>query len=68
MQVKVLLCNITEEDGQKLKNIYIEKNCSFSLNLMVKIGKKIAFLCENAVEAIMYYLWIVKIIAFTVFS
>ena len=21
-------------------NIYIEKNCSFSLNLMIKIGKK----------------------------
>ena len=31
--------HITEEDGRKLKNIYIEKNCSFSLNLMVKIGK-----------------------------
>ena len=30
----------TEEDGWKIKNNYIEKNCSFSLNLMVKIGKQ----------------------------
>ena len=30
----------TEEDGWKIKNIYIEKKCSFSLNLMVKIDKK----------------------------
>ena len=29
----------TEEDGRKIKNIYIKKNCTFSLNLMVKIGK-----------------------------
>ena len=36
--------NSTEEDGRKLKNIYIDlilkKKCSFSLNLMVKKGKK----------------------------
>ena len=31
---------ITEEDGWKLKNIYIKTKCSFSLNLMIKIGKK----------------------------
>ena len=30
----------TEEDGLKIKNIYIEKDCIFSLNLMVWIGKE----------------------------